>query len=235
MENAPHPHLARACCLFVSLVAALGLLLGLSSGAEAASDTTQFAVTPGSLSLTAAPVTPVLPTLVLNGTAQTLNATESNWTAVDSTGTGSGWHLTVIGDSAAGKSAVFKEYCTDGTATNGCNTAVGGGAGPGYVTTTPQTLAANSLKLNSTGATFTAGGGTSGTAPTHSCASGCNMDSASAVTAASAAANAGLGTWTGGAYSGTSVALTAPTTIKAIGTGNKVYRVDLVWSLATGP
>jgi hypothetical protein len=227
--------LARTRWLLAALFGALGLLLAVSSGAEAASDTTQFAVTAGSLSLTSAPVTPVLPGLTLNGNAQTLNATESNWTAVDATGTGSGWHLTVIGDSAAGKSAVFKEYCTDGTATNGCSTAVSGGAGPGYVTTSPQTLAANSLKLNSTSATFTAGGGTTGTAPTHSCASGCNMDSASAVTAASAAASAGLGTWTGGSYSGTSVALTAPTTIKAIGTGNKVYRVDLIWTLATGP
>jgi hypothetical protein len=217
------------------MAAALIVLLALASGAEAAADTTQFAVTPGSLSLTAAPVTPVLPSLVLNGTSQTLNAQESNWTAVDATGTGSGWNLNVIGDSSAGKSAVFKEYCTDGTATNGCNTAVSGGPGPGYVTTSPQTLAANSLKLTSTGATFTAGGGTTGTAPTHSCAAGCNMDSASAVKAASAAVNAGLGTWTGGSYSGTSVALTAPTTVKAIGTGNKVYRVDLIWTLATGP
>src|SRR4051812_4433243 len=130
MENQLHPSLARARCFIALLVAALGLLLGLSSGAEAASDTTQFAVTPGSLSLTAAPVTPILPTLVLNGNAQTLNATESNWTAVDSTGTGSGWHLTVIGDSAGGQSGVFKEYCTDGTPTNRCNPPLSGRAGP---------------------------------------------------------------------------------------------------------
>jgi hypothetical protein len=218
-----------------ALVASLGLLLGLASGAEAASDTTQFAVTAGSLSLTSAPVTPVLPGLTLNGNAQTLNATESNWTAVDATGTGSGWHLTVIGDSAAGKSAVFKEYCTDGTATNGCSTAVSGGPGPGYVTTTPQTLAANSLKLNSTGAGFTAVGGTTGTAPTHSCSATCNVDSAATVKIAAAAANAGMGSYSASAYSGTSLALSIPTTTKAIGTGNKVYRVDLIWTLATGP
>ncbi len=204
-------------------------------GAEAATDTTQFAVTAGSLSLTTAPVVPVLPSLTLNGNSQTLNATLPAWTAVDATGSGSGWNLNVIGDSSAGKSAVFKEYCTDGTATNGCNTAVSGGPGPGYVTTSPATLAANSLKLNSTSATMTAGGGSTGTAPTHSCSAGCNMDSAATVKVASAALNAGMGTWTGGAYSATSVALTAPTTIKAIGTGNKVYRVDLIWTLSTGP
>jgi hypothetical protein len=234
MEITP-AHIFFRTRLLATLAAALGMLLALASGAEAATDTTQFAVTAGTLSLTTPPVTPILPTLVLNGAAQTLNTTEGSWTAADATGSGSGWNLNVIGDSSALKSAVFKEYCTDGTATNGCNTAVSGGPGPGYVTTSPQTLAANSLKLNSTGATMTAGGGTTGTAPTHSCAAGCNMDSASAVKTASAAVSAGLGTWTGGAYSGTSVALSAPTTVKAIGTGNKVYRVDLIWTLSTGP
>jgi hypothetical protein len=130
---------------------------------------------------------------------------------------------------------VFKEYCTDGTATNGCNTAVGGGAGPGYVTTSPQTLAANSLKLNSTGAGFTALGGTTGTAPTHSCGAACNVDTASAVKIASAALNAGMGDYAANGYTATSLALAIPTTVKAIGVGNKVYHVDLIWTMATGP
>ena len=221
--------------LRVAMAAAAVLSLAVAPGAEAVTDTTQFSVTAGSLALTGNPVVPVLPNLTLNGNAQTLNATMSGWTAVDSTGSGSGWNLNVIGDSSAGKSAVFKEYCTDGTATNGCSTAVGGAAGPGYVTTSPQTLAANSLKLNSTGATMTAGGGSTGTAPTHLCSAGCNLDTASAVKVGSAAANAGMGTWTAGGYSATSIALTAPTTIKAIGTGNKVYHVDMIWTLASGP
>jgi hypothetical protein len=182
----------------VAMGAVALILLAIAPGAEAVTDTTQFSVTAGSLALTTNPVVPVLPTLTLNGNAQTLNATMSGWTAVDATGSGSGWNLNVIGDSSAGKSAVFKEYCTDGTATNGCSTAVSGAPGPGYVTTSPQTLTANSLKLNSTSATMTAGGGSTG-------------------------------------YSATSVALTAPTTIKAIGTGNKVYRLDMIWTLATGP
>jgi hypothetical protein len=234
MKPTRSPRISRTRAWFVGVLA-LAATFTAVPGAQAVTDTTQFAVTAGSLSLTTAPVVPVLPGLTLNGNAQTLNATLPAWTAVDATGSGSGWNLNVIGDSSAGKSAVFKEYCTDGTATNGCNTAVSGGAGPGYVTTSPQTLAANSLKLNSTSATMVAGGGSTGTAPTHSCAAGCNMDSASTVKVASAAASAGMGTWTGGAYSATSVALSAPTTIKAIGTGNKVYRVDLIWTLSTGP
>lgn len=234
MKPTPSPRDSRTRVWLVGLLTLMAMLATVP-GADAAVDTTQFAVTAGSLSLTTAPVMSVLPGLTLNGSAQTLNSTMPSWTAVDATGSASGWNLNVIGDSSAGKSAVFKEYCTDGTATNGCNTAVSGGPGPGYLTTAPQTLAANSLKLSSTGATMTAGGGSTGTAPTHSCSTACNMDSASAVKVASAAASAGMGTWTGGAYTGTSIALSAPTTIKAIGTGNKVYRVDVIWTMSTGP
>jgi hypothetical protein len=219
-----------------ALTMAATLALGVAPAAQAVSDTTQFSVTAGSLAFGTAPSVPTsLPALTLNGSAQTLNGTMGGWSAIDATGSGAGWNVNVIGDSSAGKSAVFKEYCTDGTVTNGCSTAVSGGPGPGYVTTSPQTLAANSLKVNSTGGTMTAGGGTTGTAPTHSCSAACNMDSASAVKIASAALNAGMGTWTAGGYTGTSLALSAPTTVKAIGTGNKVYQVDLILSLSTGP
>ena len=143
--------------------------------------------------------------------------------------------MTVQGDASAGKSAVFKEYCTDGTATNNCNTAVSGGPGPGYVTTSPQTLAANSLKLNSTSAAFSALSGSTGTAPTNPCNAGCNVDTAAAVKIASAAVGAGMGTWQDSGFTGTSLALSASTTIKTIGTGNKVYMLDAIFTLATGP
>jgi hypothetical protein len=209
--------------------------LASANAASAASDTTQFAVTAGSLIFNTNADVPDFSAVTLNGTAQTANATMNSWEGEDSTGTGSGWNVNVQGDAAAGKSAVFKEYCTDGTATNGCSTAVSGGPGPGYVTTTPKTLAANSLKLNSTGAGFTAISGTTGTAPTHSCSAGCNVDSASTVKIASAAVNAGMGSYAASGYTGTSLALSIPTTTKAIGTGNKVYRVDLIWTMSTGP
>src|SRR5206468_7972342 len=114
--------------IFGGLCAVAALVV--AAPAMAATDTTQFSVTPGALSLSAAPDVPTLPALTLNGQAQTLNAAMSSWTAVDATGSGSGWNVNVQGDSSASKSAMFKEYCTDGTATNGCNTAVGGGAGP---------------------------------------------------------------------------------------------------------
>jgi hypothetical protein len=214
-------------------IAVLALALASAPAASAVTDTTQFSVTPGSLLFNANPNVPDFG-VTLNGNAQTINGTMNAWDAEDGTGSGAGWNVTVQGDSSAGKSAVFKEYCIDGTATNGCSTAVSGGPGPGYVTTSPQALAANSLKLNSTSGTFNAVGGTTGTAPTHQCSAGCNVDSATAVKLGSAALNAGMGEYST-TYTATSLALSIPTTTKAIGTGNKVYRSDLIFTLATGP
>src|SRR3954453_11447885 len=109
---------------------ALAVSLASATVASAATDTTQFAVTAGSLVFNTNPDVPNFSTVTLNGSAQTINATMNAWEAEDATGTGSGWNVNVQGDAAALKSAVFKEYCTDGTATNGCNTAVSGGPGP---------------------------------------------------------------------------------------------------------
>ena len=193
--------------------------------AFAASDTTQFAVTAGTLSFATAPDVPNLPGLTLNGQAQTLNTTMNNYSVADASGTGNGWNLTVVGDSSANKSPVFKQYCPNAT----CGT----DSGPGYVAS-GATLAANSLTLNSTSASFSALNGTTGTAPTHQCNSGCFVDAASAVKTVSAAAGAGMGTYQTTGYSATSLGLSAPTTIKALQT-NEVYHLDLVWTLNSGP
>jgi hypothetical protein len=50
----------------------------------------------------------------------------------------------------------------------------------------------------------------------------------------SAATGTGMGTWATSGYSGTSLAFSAPSTIQALG-ANEVYRVNLVWSLNSGP
>jgi hypothetical protein len=207
-----------------SIVAALLAWAPLAAAATA-SDTTQFAVTAGALAFGTAPDAPNMPSLTLNGQAQTLNAQMASFSMSDATGSGAGWNVSVIGDSAAGKSAVFKQYCPNAT----CGT----DSGPGYVAS-GATLAANSLTLNSTGAGFTAQNGTTGTAPTHQCGSGCNVDSASQSKVVSAALNAGMGTYQANGYSATSLALSTPTTVKAL-QANEVYRVDLVWSLNSGP
>src|SRR5690349_23389028 len=157
-----------------TLVAAATALLALPGAALAASsnDQTQFSVTGGSLSFSSAPAMPTLTAITLNGQAQTTNTTMTNFAVQDATGSGAGWNVTVNGNSSAGKSAVFKQYCPNAT----CGT----DSGPGYVAG-GQTLPANSLTLTSTGASFAAQNGSTGTAPTLQCASACNVDSASAV------------------------------------------------------
>jgi hypothetical protein len=191
----------------------------------AATDTTQFAVTAGTLTFTAAPDVPNLPNLTLNGSAQTLNAQMANFAMSDATGSGLGWNVSVIGDVAGGKSPVFKQYCPNAT----CGT----DTGPGYVAS-GATLSPNSLTLNSTGAAFTATGGTTGTPPTHQCPAGCNLDSAGTSKIVSAAVGAGMGSYQADTYSATSIAANTPSTTKALQI-NEFYRVDLVWSLNSGP
>lgn len=226
MFSAGRARLVAAGASALAAIIALAVALPASSGAATtANDSTSFSVTAGSLAFSTAPAMPTLSAITLNGQAQTTNTTMTNFAVDDATGSGSGWNVTVNGNSAGGKSAVFKQYCPNAT----CGT----DSGPGYVAS-GQTLAANSLTLNSTGASFTGQNGTTGTAPTLQCSGACNVDSASAVKVASAATSAGMGTWASTGWSGTSLALNTPSTLKALQTG-EVYRVDLVWTLNSGP
>ena len=212
----------------VAAAAAATMLAATSSAFAATSnDTTQFSVTAGTLSFSTAPDVPNFPALTLNGQAQTLNAQMNNFAVTDGTGSGAGWNVTVSGDNAGGKSSVFKQYCTQA---GGC------GADPfGYVTG-GQTLAQNTVTLNSTSAGFTAQNGTTGTAPTHQCNSGCSVDAlpASPVKVVSAAVGAGMGSYITNGYTATSLAASAPSNIQAL-PANEVYRVDLLWTLGSGP
>jgi hypothetical protein len=204
----------------------LAVALPAASGAATTSaDSTSFSVTAGSLAFSALPGMPTLSAITLNGQAQTTNTTMTNFAVADATGSGSGWDVTVNGNTGTGKSPVFKEYCPSAT----CGT----DSGPGYVSG-GLTLPANSLTLNSTGASLTGQSGTTGTAPTLQCSTACNVDSASAVKIVSAATSAGMGTWATTGWSGTSLGLSTPSTLKTLQTG-EVYRVDLVWTLNSGP
>jgi hypothetical protein len=214
---------------YVAAVTAAAALLVCAPAAfgVTSTDTSQFSVTVGSLSFTAAPDAPNLPVLTLNGQSQTLTAAMNPFTVDDATGNGSGWNVTVNGDNAGGKSPVFKQYCPNAT----CGT----DSGPGYVAS-GFTLGADSLTLSSTGASFSAQNGTTGTAPTHQCAGGCFLDAvpASPVKVVSAASGAGMGTYATTGYGASSVSLAAPSTVKALQT-NEFYRVDLLWTLGSGP
>jgi WxL domain surface cell wall-binding len=208
-----------------ALVCAVAVLPAAGAFAATTENTTQFSVTAGALTFSTAPATPTLSSITLNGQAQTTTTTMTNFGVADATGAGSGWNVTVAGQSGTGKSAVFAQYCP--TATCGSDT------GPGYVAS-GATLAANSLTLGSTGASFTGQSGTTGTAPTLQCATACNIDSATAVKIASAALNAGMGTWLTGGFGASSLSLATPSSLKALSNG-EVYRVNLLWTLSTGP
>jgi hypothetical protein len=169
-----------------------------------------------------APKLPTLTSVTLNGKAQTVNTTMTSFSVIDTRGTKSGWNVTVVGQSGTGKSAVLAQYCPKAK----CGTDAEGYIAAGHK------LAASSLSLNSTGAKFAGG---TGAAPTLQCATGCSLDSASAVKIASAATGgAGESTWTASGFSATSLALSAPTTLRAL-PSEEVYRVNLLWTLATGP
>jgi roadblock/LC7 domain-containing protein len=190
-------------------------------------DTTQFSVNAGSLGFGTAPDVPNFGTpLTLNGQAQTTTTGMNSYSVADATGSGSGYNVTVVGNSGGGFSPVFKQYCP----TVG---ACGSDAGQTYVSG-GATLPANSLVLNSTGAGISAQNGSTGSGPTHQCGSGCNVDSASAVKVLSAAAGNGMGTFQANTYSGSSLSLATPSTLKALANG-EVYHVDLVWTLNSGP
>ena len=176
----------------------------------------------GTLAFDVAPDAAAIPSVTLNGQAQTTTAQMSNFAVDDTTGSGSGWNVTVVGDGSAGKSAVFKQYCTQA---GGC------GSDPlGYVSG-GRTLPAASLKLSSTGASFS---GANGTAPTLQCSAQCSVDAGAATKIASAAAGAGLGPWQTTGFASNSLALSTATTLRAL-PANEVYRVDLLWTLNSGP
>lgn len=220
--------LCRRCLALVALAWACTMAGGLLPTAALGAtqeDKTQFSVTAGSLSFSTVPAMPTLSGVTLNGSAQTTNTQMTNYGVADATGSGSGWNVTAAGQAGSGKSAVFAQYCPT---VGGC-----GSDAQGYVPS-GATLPANSLTLNSTGASFAAQNGSTGTAPTLQCNSSCNVDSASAVKVSSAAANAGMGTWLTSGWSATSLALATPSTLKVLSNG-EVYRVNLLWTLATGP
>jgi len=190
----------------------------LPSAALAAADTSQFSVSAGSLAFGASPDVPNLSAVTITGQSETTNSQMANFSVGDATGSAAGWNVTVAGDNGAGKSSVFKQY-------NTTSSTYGSGI-----------LAQNSLTLTSTGAGFSAVGGTTGTAPNHQCGSGCFVDAAPAspVKVASAATSAGMGTWQTSSYSGSSLALATPGTLEAL-PADEVYRVDLLWTLNSGP
>jgi hypothetical protein len=173
----------------------------------------------GSLAFGTVPKLPALPAVTLNAQAQTTPTTMTSFSVSDTRLTKSGWNVTVAGQSGTKKSAVFAQYCPKLK----CGTDAEGYVAAGTA------LAANSLQLTSSGAAFTGG---TGSTPKLLCSTTCNVDGATAVKVASAETSEG--TWTAGGWSATSLKLNTPTTLRVL-PSEEVYRVNILWTLATGP
>jgi hypothetical protein len=176
----------------------------------------------GQLKFSTNPGLPTLTGVTLNGGAQTTlttwDLTNSPFAILDNNGVG--WNLTLGANTSGGSySAVLKQYCP--------NTTCGTDTGPGYVTG-GYTLPANSLTMTTTGAGWTTGG----TTPAYQCAAGCRVDSATAVKIVSASTSVATGTWT--TSGSAALSLTTPSTLRKLQAG-ETYRVDLVWTLNSGP
>jgi hypothetical protein len=102
--------LTQAGVAFLAAAATLGATASIA-GAATAADQTQFSVSAAALAFSTTPALPPPGAITRNGAAQTTNSTMTNIGVSDATGSASGWNVTVIGNSAAGKSPVFNQYC----------------------------------------------------------------------------------------------------------------------------
>ena len=173
------------------------------------------------VALTTAPNMPTLTGVTLNGQSQSTFTIWSNAMKITSSGTNNGWNLTVNGNSAVGKSAVFKQYCPNAT----CGT----DSGPGYIAG-GFTLPAGSLTMNTSGASWTS----AAPRPAYQCSVTpfCKIDQTTATKVVSASTSVALGAWTG---SGSTVlTLATPASLRKLQT-NEVYRLDVVWTVSSGP
>ncbi len=170
---------------------------------------------------------PALGTLsgfTLDGQTQTTTtSTTLNNFAVTSSGANAGWNMTVASVAGGGKSSVFKQYCPPVSAPCGAD-------GAGYVAG-GYTLPADSLTLDTAGATI---GGAAGTKPTFQCSVSpfCNVDTTTPSKVLSAAATVSLAKWTAAGTS--TLSLSTPASLHKLQT-NEVYRINLVWTLNSGP
>ena len=173
------------------------------------------------LALTTAPTLPTLTGVTLNGQSQNTLTTWSNAMKITSSGTNTGWNLTVNSASGVGKSAVFKQYCPNTT----CGTDTAPDMSPADLR-----FPADSLTLNS--------GAELAGRPRHP---GRHISAASARSArstdygdkvVSASTTWRSATWTGRVRP--MLSLATPASLRKLQTG-EVYRVNVVWTLSSGP
>ena len=186
------------------------------------SDVSHFAsfTEAGSLTFATMPTMPTLTPITIDGEAQTTFTTMTNFKVKDATATGAGWNVTLSGREGAGLRSKLTQYCPEAA----CGAV-------GYVSGGHQ-LEADSLTLRSTGATFEP----ASEAPVFKCATGCSLDTGSetAVAVVEAAQNHGIGVYEAKGWTSESLSLATPQRLYAL-PAHEVYRVDLLWTLSSGP
>jgi hypothetical protein len=199
----------------LAIIAATALLASSGLAAHAASGgSTSLTITAGTRSVTGA--APGNFTATLTGSDQTVNSTLSNYSAIDATGTGSGWNITFQATQFA---------CAYNAVTNPNCPQVGG-----------DTFAAGSLIIAPP--TVSAAAGTNpGTnpraaAPAISIIANTAVDSSAAVKVASAAVNKGMGSYNfiPGAVGTGQISLAVPSSAYAA-----TYNSTLTVSINSGP
>jgi hypothetical protein len=216
----------RARLLFAAALLALAAVPA-SASAEISGDTTQFSVIPGPIGFGQPPGVTEVPSMTLNGESQAVSSKMTNFAVTDASGTAAGWGLTVSGDDSPGHSPVLRQYCP--------RASCGSLSGPAFVPRGAR-LPPDSLMLDSRGAGFTPVGSSSGSGPAQQCDTGCFLDAPPNAPSKIVAAGAGrgMGTFATTGFSSSSLRLAAPETARDLARG-EVYRVDLSWTLNTGP
>ena len=214
------------------IAAAVAALVVLPAGAAGSSDSVEFTVVPGPVGYGAGPEgageppgVPPAP-LGVSERPESVSTRMADFAVTDASGSRQGWSITVSGDRGRDRSPVLRQYCP--------SSSCGDHPGPGYVAD-GLTLPPNSLTLDSSGARFR-GSGDAAKPPRNSCGQTCFIDTAptSPSKIAEARAGSGAGAFESSGFDDSSFRLVAPNRSKALPRG-EIYRIDISWSLNTGP
>jgi hypothetical protein len=217
--------------VFIAVAITTVLLPARALGSD---DSVEFEVFPGPVGYGAGPDNgagpPGIPSATPLGRSdrpQPVRTRLAPYGVIDASGSGGGWNITVSGEEGREQSPVLAQYCPSASC--------GRHRGPGYV---PDgiTLPTNSLTLDSSGARFRGKDGGSGDSPANTCGQGCFIDTPSRWPSKIAVAHAGtgMGAFEASGFSASSVRLVEPSSPEPLPKG-EIYRVDVSWSLNTGP
>lgn len=208
--------IARIPARHVALALAVAILAPFVPATNAGAATT--------LTFNTVPKLGTLSALTLNGQTQTTTtSTTLNDFAVTSSTSNAGWNMTVASVTATNDTTgVFKEYCPNAT----CGT----DTGPGFISG-GYALSADSLTINTTGASISGG---TGTKPAFQCNTSpfCYVDTTTPSKILSATTAASLAKWTAAGTS--TLTLTTPANLHKLQT-NETYHINLIWTLNSGP